>query len=210
MSSEALPINPARFAEAVKDLPLETLHLKGAEIRNSLAHLDYSNEQLKPFADGTDPSCNGTPDEDCKDAIRENEIVIGRMQERIALLRAEVEGRGSSWLEFTSAEELVENGEKGEGGRELVNGTGQDGEGTEGRSSAWSDGTFQTGRIVNGNVVMDGQANEVSSGSGAGDTSRTGATTNGTGGRIDDEALRRAMEERMREMTTDDEDGMHL
>jgi hypothetical protein len=211
MSSEALPINPARFAEALRDLPLETLHFKGAEIRNSIAHLDYSNEQLKPFADGTDPSCNGTPDPDCIDAIRENEIVVGRMQERIALLRAEVEGRGSSWLEFTSAEELAENGEKGEGERELVNGTGQEGGGAEGRSSAWSDGTFQTGRIVNGNVVMDEQTNRVSNGTGTGDFSRTGATTNGSGGRMDDETLRRAMEERMREMTTDDdEDGMHL
>jgi hypothetical protein len=212
MSSEALPINPARFASALKDLPLETLHFKGAEIRNSIAHLDYSNEQLKPFADGTDPSCNGTPDQDCIDAIRENEVVIGRMQERIALLRAEVEGRGSSWLEFVSAEELAESGEKTEGGRELVNGTGQEGEDTEveGRSSAWSDGTFQTGRIVNGEVVMDGQSNNVLNGTATGDSTRGGMATNGTGGTMNDDALRRAMEERMREMAQDDEDGMHL
>jgi hypothetical protein len=106
MSNEAIPISPARFAAALKDLPLSTLHLKAMEIRNSIAHLDYSNEQLKPFADGTDPSANGRPDQDCIDAIKENEIVIARMQERIGLLKAEVEGRGSSWLEFQSAEEL--------------------------------------------------------------------------------------------------------
>ncbi|EPE33755.1 hypothetical protein GLAREA_06768 [Glarea lozoyensis ATCC 20868] len=209
MSSEATPINPARFAEALKDLPLETLHFKGAEIRNSIAHLDYSNEQLKPFAEGTDPSCNGTPDQDCLDAIRENEIVIGRMQERIALLRAEVEGRGSSWLEFVSTEELAENSEKIEGDRELVNGTGQ-GSGEEGRSNPWSDGTFQTGRIVNGDVVMDGQPNGVANGTTTGTSTGGAVMTNGTGGRMDDEALRRAMEERMREMAADDEDGMHL
>ena len=199
MSSEALPINPARFANALKDLPLETLHFKGAEIRNSIAHLDYSNEQLKPFADGTDPSCNGTSDHDCADAIRENEIVIARMQERIALLRAEVEGRGSSWLEFVSKEEL-ENGEGAAGGDE---GTGEE------RSSAWSDGTFQTGRIVNGDVVVDAQANGVINGT---ETTSSGGTAaaNGTGGRMDDESLRRAMEERMRDMGEDDEDGMHL
>lgn len=82
MSSEAHPISPARFAEALKDLPLSTLHLKAAELRNSIAHLDYSNEQLQPFADGTETSVNGVPDQDCVDAIRENEVVIARMQER--------------------------------------------------------------------------------------------------------------------------------
>jgi hypothetical protein len=200
MSNEATPISPARFAAALKDLPLSTLHLKAMEIRNSIAHLDYSNEQLKPFADGTDPSANGRPDQDCIDAIKENEIVIARMQERIALLKAEVEGRGSSWLEFQSAEEL----EGGDG--RLLNGTGEsDGdvevEGHE-RSDAWRDGTFQTGRIVNGEVRMDG------------DSGVNGATngTNSIGGSLDDEALRRAVEERMRVLANedDDEEGMHL
>jgi hypothetical protein len=200
MSNEATPISPARFAAALKDLPLSTLHLKAMEIRNSIAHLDYSNEQLKPFADGTEPSANGHPDQDCIEAIKENEIVIARMQERIALLKAEVEGRGSSWLEFQSAEELQEGDER------LVNGIGEsDGdvemEGQE-RSDAWRDGTFQTGRVVNGEVMMDGDS---------GVNGATNGTTN-TGGRLDDEALRRAMEERMRALANegDDEEGMHL
>jgi hypothetical protein len=200
MSHESIPISPARFAAALKDLPLSTLHLKAAEIRNSIAHLDYSNEQLKPFADGTEPSSNGRPDQDCIDAIKENEIVIARMQERIALLKAEVEGRGSSWLEFQSAEELQDGEER------LINGTGEsDGDmETEGqeRSDAWTDGTFQTGRMVNGEVRMDG------------DSEVNGATNRAardTGGRLDNEALRRAIEERMRALAEgDDEEGMHL
>lgn len=204
MSNEAAPISPARFAAALKDLPLSTLHLKAAEIRNSIAHLDYSNEQLKPFADGTDPSANGRLDQDCIDAIKENEIVITRMQERIALLKGEVEGRGSSWLEFLSAEEVRELQDADEG---LVNGTrGDDGDVTmEGQelSDAWRDGTFQTGRIVNGEVRMDGDS---------GRNGSTSATTNNTGGRIDDEALRRAMEERIRDLAEDgdEEEGVHL
>ena len=200
MSNEATPISPARFAAALKDLPLSTLHLKAMEIRNSIAHLDYSNEQLKPFADGTEASANGRPDEDCIDAIKENEIVIARMQERIALLKAEVEGRGSSWLEFQSAEELQDVDER------LLNGTGESDrdvemEGQE-RSDPWRDGTFQTGQIVNGEVRMDG------------DSGVNGVTdgTNDTGGRLDDEALRIAMEERIRALANegDDEEGMHL
>ncbi|KAH8778170.1 hypothetical protein BGZ57DRAFT_223094 [Hyaloscypha finlandica] len=201
MSNAATPISPARFAAAIKDLPFSSLHLKAMEIRNNIAHLDYSNEQLKPFADGTDLSSNGHPDQDCIDAIKENEIVIARMQERIALLKAEVEGRGSSWLEFQSAEELQEGDEA------LVNGTGEsdgdvDMEGQE-RSEAWRDGTFQTGRIVNGEVRMDGE----SAIDGA-----TNGTANNSGGRLDDEALRRAMEERIRALANhgDEEEGMHL
>jgi hypothetical protein len=191
MSSEATPISPARFAEALKDLPLSTLHLKAAELRNSIAHLDYSNQELKPFADGTEPSANGQPDQDCVDAIKENEIVIARMQERIALLKAEVEERGSSWLEFQSADEL-KNGE----GESLVNGA-EEGNtaaaGREERNSAWTDGTFQTGRIVNGEIRMNGAPNG-----------------NSNGGSLDDEALRRAMEEQMRALAEDDDEGMHL
>jgi hypothetical protein len=205
------PISPQRFAAALKDLPLSTLHLKAAELRNSIAHLDYSNEQLKPFADGTEPGSSG-PDQDCLEAIKENEVVIARMEERIALLRIEVEGRGSSWLEFQSAEELAGKGGEVDG-EILVNGTGHgevEGdavmggqEETEQRSEAWRDGTFQTGRVVDGEVRMDGVTT-------ANGTSANG--TNGTGGRLDDETLRRAMEERMRALAEDgDEDGgMHL
>ena len=214
MSNEVTPIPPARFAAALKDLPLSTLHLKAAELRNSIAHLDYSNEQLKPFADGTEGG-NG-PDQDCADAIKENEVVIQRMLERISLLREEVEGRGSSWLEFQSAEEVL----KEEGERErLVNGTGEEhgeepsgGDGSANqRSEAWRDGTFQTGRIVDGEVRMVNVTDT------NGTNGMNGTNANGPGGRLDDEALRRAMEERMRALVEEEDDdddgdneGMHL
>ena len=56
MSSETQPISPARFAAALKDLPASSLALKVLELRNSIAHLDYSNAELKPFADGVKPT----------------------------------------------------------------------------------------------------------------------------------------------------------
>lgn len=180
MSNDSLPISPERFAEALKDLPISTLHLKAAELRNSIAHLDYSNEQLKPFAEGVEP------DQDCVDAITENEVVIKRMLERIELLRKEVEDRGASWREFESKEEIEGEAPPVNGER---NGAEEQGQGHE----AWRDGTFQTGRIVNGEVRLNGESGTVQS---------------ENGGRLDDEALRRALAERLLE--DDDEGGMHL
>ncbi|KAG9525466.1 hypothetical protein KCU93_g5877, partial [Aureobasidium melanogenum] len=94
MSHEALPIDRARFAEALESLPLDTLHSKVAELRNNMNHLRDSNEQMVPFADDGDQGF-----EDCKDAMYENLVVISRMNERIELLRAEVEKRGMRWSE---------------------------------------------------------------------------------------------------------------
>ena len=239
MSSEVLPITPARFAEALKDLSLSSLHLKVLEIRNSIAHLDYSNEQLRPFAQGTAATLDaptpaagagagaGTagpqPDQDCIDAIRENEEVIARMQERIRMVRDEVEGRGCSWAEFRSKEEMeadeqaaasgagdevVAAAEGGltnraatghtrpvDGWEEAAAGTASGGNGRAAHQ-AWSDGTFQTGTIRNGEVHMD----------------TTNATQGGGGGRLTDEQLRRALEERLglNQDDDDEEGGMHL
>ena len=185
MSSEATPISPARFSEALKDLPISSLHSKVLEIRNQIAHLDYSNEQLREFAD----------DQDCVDAIAENEVVVTRMTERIALIKNEVESRGANWTEFQSAEEVEK---KSEG---LVNGNGQSGEENQepengSRSNPWTDGTFQTGRITNGEVVMDGVQSE------------NGQASGHQGGRLSDEELRRQLAERLSE--DDGDDGMHL
>lgn len=135
MSSDALPISNLRFAAALKDLSLASLHLKTLEIRNSLAHLAYSNAQLRPFAEGIQPtldtassapantdaaaggdgdnSRNYEPDPDCVEAIRENEAVMQRMCERIELVRAEVEGRGVSWREFEAPAEEMEDTDPG-------------------------------------------------------------------------------------------------
>lgn len=105
MSAESQPITPARFAAALPDLTVESLHAKAAEIRNSIAHLKSSNEQLREFA------MEG--DKDCYEAMVENEEVIERMEHRIEMLKAEVEGRGLRWIE--EHEKPKENGaEEGE------------------------------------------------------------------------------------------------
>lgn len=113
MSSTANPIPLDRFAEAITALPLSNLHFKAAEIRNSIAHLASSNLQLQPFAE--------EGDQDCKDAIAENEEVIRRMKERIECLKREVEGRGFRWGEDEERE--------GEQRAELVDGEAPDGHG---------------------------------------------------------------------------------
>lgn len=253
MSAEARPITPRSFARALKDLSLASLHLKVLEIRNSIAHLRFSNEELRPFAEGRQaPLSNGgttvdgaehgslpsrasqpsagtdpVPDQDCIDAIRENEVVMERMEERIALIRDEVERRGLPWTaEFMSAEEAEALAARG---REVGRAMAANGEGThdededtdmrveeDGRQHrrqgeaqiqtqsgarqhpAWSDGTFQTGRIRNGEVTLDGPQQQQQAGA-----------------RLTDEELRRAVESRMRDLGVDDdpedeEGGMHL
>ncbi len=96
MSSTSTPIPLHRFAEAITDLPLSNLHFEAAEIRNSIAHLESSVEDLQYFAD--------EGDEDCREAVEENREVIGRMKERVVLLRREVERRGYKWSEDEAGE----------------------------------------------------------------------------------------------------------
>ncbi|TEY42403.1 hypothetical protein BOTCAL_0390g00010 [Botryotinia calthae] len=210
MSADALPISPAAFAEALKDLPMSTLHLKAAELRNSIAHLDYSNEELKPFAEGRAPECvDGKADEDCIDAIRENEIVIARMETRISLLRTEIEARGGVWGEYEAGSEPKPEADVSSPAPATYGTTTAN---EESRSNPWADGTFTTGRIVGGEVMMDPTpaATATSTTANGVTTNGTTATTN-TGGRLDDEALRQAMELRMREDAgADEEEGMHL
>lgn len=89
MSSTSTPITPARFSEAISELPLSSLFAKAAELRNSIAHLERSNDELVIEANGGDG--------DCADAIVENMAVVTRMQERLDLLKLETEGRGYIW-----------------------------------------------------------------------------------------------------------------
>lgn len=89
MSLFSTPISSDRFAEALRALPLSNLHFKAAELRNSIVHLESSNQQLKPLADHGDSVCS--------DAIRENLEVIRRMTERMVLLTQEIEQRGFHW-----------------------------------------------------------------------------------------------------------------
>lgn len=112
MSSNSAPISPARFAAALSSLPLPNLHLKAAEIRNSITHLEYSNLQLQPLTE--------EGDRDCKEAVEENRETIARMEERIALLKAEVERRGSR----LSGDEGHRKEEANGGGGEEVNAQG--------------------------------------------------------------------------------------
>ncbi|KAL2883781.1 hypothetical protein SGCOL_000929 [Colletotrichum sp. CLE4] len=254
MSADTRPISPTHFATALHDLSLPTLHLKALEIRNSILHLEYSNAQLAPYAAGdattldsaTDASAGHGPDPTCVEAIRENDVVIARMRERVQIIRDEVESRGHSWNEFKSKEEVEEEeAEAARGGAAAdrrgitsesvagangVNGNGipatnglgaaaaeedrlaagrqgapaSNGSGPVASSShpAWMDGTFQMGTIRNGVITMDGPPAQ---------PAQPAQQANGTGGRLTDEELRRAMEERMRGLGDDDEDGgMHL
>lgn len=260
MSAEATPITARAFATAIEELPISTLHLKAAELRNSLAHLEYSNAQLEPFAR---PPAGSTeqPDQDCLEAIEENIGVISRYKERLDLLKAEAEKRGLNWEELEkqfqnsgvaagTAEEADLSPQEREALRQLSatlpnapvgdvaesTNTGTQGDRMMvdgqrvGTHSAWTDGTFQMGRInAQGEIVMDvdptatpsaapsaavptSQTNGVSHHDDEEDIQGvTASTTNGLntrhGGRLSDEEIRRRMAEQMGE---DEDEGMHL
>jgi hypothetical protein len=116
------PISPTRFREAIQELPIGNLHGKATELRNSIDHLRRSNNDLAEFPD----------DPDCKEAVTENQEVIQRMEDRILMLKEEVERRGMRWVEGDDYKEgMPEPGEavvmNGTGGHAMtVNGTAQD------------------------------------------------------------------------------------
>ncbi|RAK93639.1 hypothetical protein BO79DRAFT_206579 [Aspergillus costaricaensis CBS 115574] len=121
MSAESLPISPAAFAEAIKELPLPVLYAKVSEIRNSMAHLHRSNQELRTFIN---ESCDTDSEKQELEAyIKENEDVAVSMLERIELLKTEVENRGQKWIELEDPEKekVKENGEGTANGNE--NGT---------------------------------------------------------------------------------------
>lgn len=188
MSSSATPISHSRFSSAIKDLPLGNLHSSAAELRNSIAHLRSSNEQLGPFASGEDA------DQDCVDAIKENEEVIERMVARIEILKGEVEGRGYKWVEPEEEEGVVMG---------VVNGHVGVGDG-DGEADEEED---------EGQEEEEEEEEEYNSES-RGGPARTDAATARTGshhvGRIGDEELRRLVEERLLHgdnNNNDDDDG---
>jgi len=138
MSSTSTPIPAHLFAAALPALPLSSLHAKAAEIRNAIFHLRRSNAQLRPHAD--------LGDRDCQTAIAENEDVLCRMEERVGLLKGEVEGRGYLWdggggVRF---EEGRVGGAVGE--VEGVNGNGEGRELVDGRAGAGA-GEERGGRL---------------------------------------------------------------
>ena len=209
MSAQARPISPTSFAIAIKDLALSNLYNKVSELRNQLAHLDYSNQEMQAFAEGTAPGLT-EPDKDCIAAIEENEVVIKRILERLALLRAEIEGRGNAWLDGRLVEEtMLANGHMTEEERRAVQDEPSlveeegDRDEMEERSEAWRDGTFTTGRIVNGEVVMD---ENMQSGAIEEGASRSNGPTVDAGGH----GPRRQVEERTEGREEDDDEGIHL
>ncbi|KAJ9493799.1 hypothetical protein H2202_010727 [Exophiala xenobiotica] len=135
MSADSTPISAQQFALAIQDLPIENIYSKAHEIRNSISHLERSNQQLQSYIDSikTDSSLleatRQEGDKDCSDAIHENAVVINRQQERMELLKQEVERRGGRWHEADngakvngSPEGSAPNGEapatsRGTGGR---------------------------------------------------------------------------------------------
>lgn len=159
-----------------------------------------------------------------------------RMEERVQLVRNEVERRGLSWTEFERKEEVeaaaarnrargpVETGEEDsddeeeQGQQPMTNGTSTTTTTTQ-QHPAWMDGTFQTGVIRNGEIVMDDvagsrrqqQEQQGDTGTGTGTGAGAGA---GAGGSLSDEELRRRMEERLRDLGGEDDEeeegGMHL
>ena len=106
MSAETRPISPASFAKALEDLPIENIYSKVHEINNSIAHLKNSNKLLQEYSDSTkndeslDAETRADGDKDSLDAIRENTVVVERQQDRVRLLKAEVERRGQRWHEI--------------------------------------------------------------------------------------------------------------
>lgn len=103
MATETTSINAAAFAEAIQELPLSAVYGKVAELRNSIAHLHRSNSELRVFlTESSDPE---EEKKELESYVTENEGVIASMNERIKLLRTEVENRGQPWLEVEDERE---------------------------------------------------------------------------------------------------------
>ncbi|KAJ5527860.1 hypothetical protein N7513_012019 [Penicillium frequentans] len=108
MSVQTQAINPEDFAEAIADLPLSAVYSKVSELRNSIAHLHRSNEELRLFlAESKDSE---EEKKEIEGYVLENEGVVTSMNERISLLKVEVERRGQTWIEEKGEEKNL-NGE---------------------------------------------------------------------------------------------------
>ncbi|PYI01736.1 hypothetical protein BO78DRAFT_401112 [Aspergillus sclerotiicarbonarius CBS 121057] len=153
MSSESLPIAPAAFAEAIKELTLPVLYAKVSEIRNSIAHLHRSNQELRAFIT---ESCESDADKrELESYIVENEGVAVSMTERIDLLKAEVESRGQQWIELDENEKGEQNGDSTPPPSQAVNGAAEESGATEPRvssnpASAENSGDAQAGQDEEG------------------------------------------------------------
>ena len=95
MSAESQPISPTAFAEAITELPLESLHAEAAKLSNDINKLVESNTALE--AEKVVENEEGVQFLD--EVIAENEGVIRSKEERIELLKVEVEKRGQVWID---------------------------------------------------------------------------------------------------------------
>ncbi|KAL1886945.1 hypothetical protein Cpir12675_006827 [Ceratocystis pirilliformis] len=211
MTADTTPITPERFSAAITELNQPTLYLKVLEIRNSIAHLVSSNAQLEEFTTGPDA------DPVCIEAIRENEDVISRMNNRIALIAAEIENRGISWEEFdrisapdpslpsggdSATTAPTSNGVNGTVNADAGTGTGTGANIIAAAHPAWSDGTFQIGTISEDQIHMNHSGAE-----------RQSADAN-SGPLENAEDLQRQLQQRLAELEVenneDNDSGMHL
>jgi hypothetical protein len=128
MSSEALPVTRAAFAEAITELPLSSLYAKVSELRNSIAHLTLSNEEIRRYIIESEEGPDSPDNKLLESYVVENEEVMQTMAARIGLLKAEVEARGQQWLEEALVDGDAEdsahmvNGISETNGHEHVNG----------------------------------------------------------------------------------------
>ncbi|KAJ6190156.1 hypothetical protein N7519_000177 [Penicillium mononematosum] len=148
MSTQYLPITPGAFAEAIKELPIAVLYSKVSELTNSIAHLHRSNAELRAFLAESNNS-----EEDKKELegyITENEGVALSMNERILLLKTEVENRGQPWIELDELKinndqeaSPVTNGNETEPGAGATPGSGTEaGAGQESNDREDGDGVY--------------------------------------------------------------------
>jgi len=145
MSAEATPITAARFASALTDLPISSLYAKHAELTNNITHLESSNKQLEDFAREND-------DRDCYEALLENRQVMKNFNERMDLIRKEVEEvRGLPWRPRDEGEVRKEEGAVG------LNGTTPT---QNGSSTPLSNGPQSAPEQANGSTTQAGEDEE--------------------------------------------------
>jgi hypothetical protein len=133
MSASNQPISLTAFAEAITELPLESLHAEAAKLHNDINKLLESNAALE--AEKAVETEEGIKFLD--EVIAENEGVVKSKEERIALLKVEVENRGQVWIEPGKKDEKDQD----EGQPPIVNGSGHAGAGEQQDESA-DDGVY--------------------------------------------------------------------
>ncbi|KAJ5909094.1 hypothetical protein N7495_001776 [Penicillium taxi] len=106
MSSQTTPINPAAFAEAITELPLSAVYSKVLELRNSIAHLHRSNAELRLFL-AEYPQGTEEEKKEMEGYVAENEGVIASIEERLSLLKTELENRGQAWEDVNKGSEVT-------------------------------------------------------------------------------------------------------